>query len=117
MGVESIRCEAGRDEHLHRGLEELVPIEGVSMVGMILFAILAAFGLTVFAAAVKIIGQAEVMVIERLGRFHRVARSGLNILVPFIESPRSIDVRYFEADVSGIKRITAGHTTRIDLRE
>src|SRR5450759_4572909 len=69
------------------------------------------------ARSFKIVGQAEVMVIERLGRFHRVARSGLNILLPFIELPRSIDVRYFEADVGGVKRITAGHTTRIDLRE
>ena len=57
------------------------------------------------------------MVIERLGRFHRVARSGLNILLPFIEVPRAIDVRYFESDVTGLKRVTAGHTTRIDLRE
>src|SRR5215207_7278970 len=87
------------------------------MFGMILFAILAAFGLTVFAAAVKIIGQAEVMVIERLGRFHRVGRSGLNLLIPFVERPRGIDVRYFESDVSGMKKITAGSTTRIDLRE
>src|SRR5215207_9725507 len=87
------------------------------MFGMILFAILAAFGLTVFAAAVKIIGQAEVMVIERLGRFHRVGRSGLNLLIPFVERPRPIDVRYIEADVSGMKRITAGTTSRIDLRE
>src|SRR5687768_15864712 len=87
------------------------------MIGMILFAILAAFGLSVLVAAVKIIGQAEVMVIERLGRFHRVARSGLNLLIPFIERPRPIDVRYIEADVSGMKRITAGTTSRIDLRE
>ena len=87
------------------------------MIGMILFAILAAFGLTVFAAAVKIIGQAEVMVIERLGRFHRVGRSGLNLLIPFVERPRPIDVRYVEADVSGMKRITSGTTSRIDLRE
>jgi regulator of protease activity HflC (stomatin/prohibitin superfamily) len=57
------------------------------------------------------------MVIERLGRFNRIARSGLNILVPFIERPRSIDVRYYESDVSGIKRITAASTVRIDLRE
>jgi len=64
------------------------------MLGMILLAILAAFGLSVIAAGVKIIGQAEVMVIERLGRFHRVARSGLNLLIPFIERPRPIDVRY-----------------------
>src|SRR5215208_3108370 len=71
----------------------------------------------VAATSIKIIGQAEVMVVERLGRFHRVARSGLNILIPFVERPRSIDVRYFESDVSGTKRVTAGSTTRIDLRE
>ena len=87
------------------------------MIGMILLAILAAFGLSVFVAGVKIIGQAEVMVIERLGRFHRVARSGLNLLIPFVERTRPIDVRYIEADVSGMKRITAGTTSRIDLRE
>src|SRR5687767_12586132 len=84
---------------------------GGSMLGMILIAILAAFGLSVLVAGVKIIGQAEVMVIERLGRFHRVGRSGLNLLIPFIERPRPIDVRYIEADVSGMKRITAGTTS------
>jgi regulator of protease activity HflC (stomatin/prohibitin superfamily) len=84
---------------------------------------LAFLGIAALAAIViayksfKIVGQAEVMVVERLGRFHRVARSGLNILVPFIEVPRAIDVRYFESDVTGLKRVTAGHTTRIDLRE
>ena len=86
------------------------------MFGMILLGILAAFGVSILVAGVKIIGQAEVMVIERLGRFHRVARSGLNLLIPFIERPRPIDVRYIEADVSGMKRINAGTTSRIDLR-
>jgi regulator of protease activity HflC (stomatin/prohibitin superfamily) len=58
-----------------------------------------------------------VMVIERLGRYHRIAHSGLYVLVPFIERPRAIDVRYLSADVTGLKKITAGTTTRIDLRE
>ena len=80
---------------------------------LIVLAILAAFA----TASFKIVGQAEVMVIERLGRFHRVARSGLNVLIPWFERPRSIDVRYFEAGVGGQKKITAGSTTRIDLRE
>ena len=35
----------------------------------------------------------------------------------YYERPRPIDVRYIEADVSGMKRITAGTTSRIDLRE
>jgi regulator of protease activity HflC (stomatin/prohibitin superfamily) len=80
---------------------------------LIVVAILAAFA----TASFKIVGQAEVMVIERLGRFHRVARSGLNVLIPWFERPRSIDVRYFEIAVGGQKKITAGSTTRIDLRE
>src|SRR5688572_32161928 len=75
------------------------------------------FAILVATSSFKIVGQAEVMVIERLGRFHRVARSGLNILIPFVERPRSIDVRYFEVAVGGVKRIAAGSTTRIDLRE
>lgn len=69
------------------------------------------------ASGIRIVGQAEVMVIERLGRFNRLARSGFNVLIPFIDRPKRIDVRYFESDVSGIKKITAGSTARIDLRE
>src|ERR671915_102321 len=84
---------------------------------LIPFGVIALAGLFVGTKSFKIVGQAEVMVIERLGRFHRLARSGFNILIPFIERPKSIDVRYFEADVTGVKRIAAGSTTRIDLRE
>jgi regulator of protease activity HflC (stomatin/prohibitin superfamily) len=82
---------------------------------VILLVLAAAIGLA--RASFKIIGQAEVMVIERLGRFHRVARSGLNILIPIIERPRSIDVRYMEMGQGGVKKLTAGSSSRIDLRE
>ncbi|HVF40989.1 MAG TPA: SPFH domain-containing protein [Gemmatimonadaceae bacterium] len=87
------------------------------MEGLIFLGVVAVAAVFVATKAFKIVGQAEVMVVERLGRFHRVARSGLNILVPFVEVPRTIDVRYFESDVTGVKRVTAGHTSRIDLRE
>jgi regulator of protease activity HflC (stomatin/prohibitin superfamily) len=88
------------------------------MVGGLIFGgVVAAFLVLIAVKSFKIVGQAEVMVIERLGRFHRVARSGLNILLPFVEAPRTIDVRYFDSDVTGIKRVTSGHTARIDLRE
>jgi regulator of protease activity HflC (stomatin/prohibitin superfamily) len=87
------------------------------MIGLGILAAVAAFAVLLAFKSFKIVGQAEVMVVERLGRFHRVARSGLNILVPFIEAPRTIDVRYFDSDVTGIKRVTSGHTARIDLRE
>jgi regulator of protease activity HflC (stomatin/prohibitin superfamily) len=84
---------------------------------MLWFGVLGGIVVLLAAKGVKIIGQAEVIVVERLGRFHRVARSGLNFLVPFIERPRHLDVRYVDTDVSGLRRITAGSTPRIDLRE
>jgi regulator of protease activity HflC (stomatin/prohibitin superfamily) len=84
------------------------------VVGLVIAALLVLF---IGVASFKIIGQAEVMVIERLGRFNRLARSGFNILIPLIERPKSLDVRYVEADVTGVKRITQSTTSRIDLRE
>jgi regulator of protease activity HflC (stomatin/prohibitin superfamily) len=83
----------------------------------IVLGIIAVIVLLTVTNSIKIIGQAEVMVIERWGRFNRVARSGLNILVPWMERGKTIDVRYFEADPGGVKRVTSGSTSRIDLRE
>ena len=79
--------------------------------------VLALLALLIGTKSFKVVGQAEVLVVERLGKFNRLARSGFNVLIPFIERPRPIDVRYFEADVNGVKKITAGSTSRIDLRE
>lgn len=46
--------------------------------------------LVIAAKTIKIVPQATVMLIERLGRFSRVASSGLNIIVPFIDKPRAV---------------------------
>lgn len=84
---------------------------------LIALGIILALLLVLGVSSIKIVGQAEVLVIERLGRFDRLARSGLNILIPFVERPKTIDVRYFESDPTGVKKITSGSTSRIDLRE
>ena len=84
---------------------------------LVALGVLALLALLIVTKSFKIVGQAEVLVIERLGKFNRLARSGFNVLIPFIERPRPIDVRYFEADVNGVKKITSGSTARIDLRE
>jgi regulator of protease activity HflC (stomatin/prohibitin superfamily) len=62
--------------------------------------------LVIAAKTIKIVPQATVMLIERLGRFSRVASSGLNILWPFIDKPRAV---YWTN--------TRGAVTSIDLRE
>ena len=65
------------------------------------------FALLIIAwKTIKIVPQSSVLLIERLGRFHRVAASGLNIIVPFFESPRAV---YWTNTRPG--------TTFIDLRE
>jgi regulator of protease activity HflC (stomatin/prohibitin superfamily) len=46
--------------------------------------------LVVALKTIKIVPQSSVLLIERLGKFHRVAASGLNIIVPFFESPRAV---------------------------
>jgi regulator of protease activity HflC (stomatin/prohibitin superfamily) len=46
--------------------------------------------LVVALKTVKIVPQSSVLLIERLGKFHRMASSGLNIIVPFFESPRAV---------------------------
>ena len=40
--------------------------------------------------SIKIVRQSEVYVIERLGKFHKVADAGLTIIVPFIDHVRSV---------------------------
>ena len=39
---------------------------------------------------IKIVNQSEVYVIERLGKFDRIADAGLTIIVPFVNSVRSV---------------------------
>ncbi len=54
---------------------------------------LAIFGFIAFfiaAKMIRIIPQATAMIIERLGKFDRLAIGGLNIVTPFLESPRSV---------------------------
>ena len=42
------------------------------------------------AMSIKIVKQAEVYVIERLGKFSKVADAGLTIIIPFIDHVRSV---------------------------
>lgn len=74
--------------------------------GLIFLMFLGIALLTVAWKTIKIVPQSSVLLIERLGRFHRIASSGLNIIVPFFEAPRAV---YWQSVRPG--------TTSIDLRE
>lgn len=65
-------------------------MEPVSMV-LIMCAVFAAlFLLTIVIKAVRLVSQAEAVVIERLGRYDRTLAPGLHVIVPFIERPRMV---------------------------
>src|ERR1700738_1478767 len=55
---------------------------------------------------IRIVPQATVMLVERLGRFDKVANSGFNPLIPFLDRPRAV---YWTN--------TRGAVPSIDLRE
>ena len=46
--------------------------------------------LIIAAMSIKIVKQSEVYIIERLGKFHKVADAGLTIIVPFLDHVRSV---------------------------
>lgn len=58
--------------------------------GIFVLAFLGIALLVIALKTVKIVPQSSVLLIERLGKFHRMASSGLNIIVPFFESPRAV---------------------------
>jgi regulator of protease activity HflC (stomatin/prohibitin superfamily) len=81
-------------------------MEGLSIVFLFFMLFIGISVLVVAAKTIRIVPQATVMLIERLGRFSRVAASGLNILVPFLDKPRGV---YWTNVRPGL--------TSIDLRE
>lgn len=56
----------------------------------IFFLVLLVLVLIIGFKTIKVVKQSEVYIIERLGKFHKVADAGLTIIVPFIDHVRSI---------------------------
>src|SRR3977135_979391 len=77
-----------------------------SALAFLFFGFIAIVLLVIGIKTIRIVPQASVMLVERLGRFDKIASSGLNLLVPFLARPRAV---YWTNTRPGI--------TSIDLRE
>lgn len=64
-----------------------------------------------------IIRQSETMVIERLGKYNKTLLSGINLINPIIDRPRTVEWKYTNTDYAGRTVVTKRSITRIDLRE
>ena len=62
--------------------------------------------------SIKIVQQSEVCIIERLGRFHKVAEPGVNIIVPFVDNVRAVvSLKQQTMDIPPQGVITADNVT------
>ncbi len=78
---------------------------------------LAVFVVILIFKGIVIIRQAETMIIERLGKYHRTLESGINIILPILDKSRQIDWRFVRTDPKGTHVYVHTRTPRIDLRE
>src|SRR5262245_40603407 len=76
------------------------------LVMLVTFGVIALVAIYVASKTIRIVPQATVLLIERLGKFSRVASGGMNMIIPFLDRPRAFNW-------SGVRH----GTTAIDLRE
>lgn len=79
--------------------------------------ILVVLAIVYVAKGVLIVQQAEVVIVERLGKFDRVLESGLNFIIPIIEAPRGIMWKIIQKGIDGQVYSYMKEKAKIDLRE
>ena len=84
---------------------------------VIIFALVVGFVVVFALSGIKIIQQAETMVIERLGRYQKTLHSGINIIFPVLDKPRTIEWVYTTEGLRGQKYVRKVSRSKIDLRE
>lgn len=74
--------------------------------------VLVLFVIMIAVSSIKIIKQATVGVVERLGKYHKTAEQGINVIIPFIDRFRSIiDLREQVVDFPPQPVITKDNVT------
>jgi regulator of protease activity HflC (stomatin/prohibitin superfamily) len=90
--------------------------EGLSLGTIIALAAIFLFLLVFAIAGFKVVKQAEVMVIERLGKYKKTLKSGLHLIVPIIDKPRKV-MWTRNVNVRGRVYTQREFKDRVDLRE
>jgi len=84
---------------------------------LIVAAVVALFVITLIAKGVRIVQQAQTMVVERLGKYHRTLQSGINVIIPMVDKPRAMDWQLSVVSHRGEAISRRIRSERIDLRE
>ena len=86
-------------------------------ISLIVAAVTGLFLLVILCKAFFRIREAEVMIIERLGRFHRILNPGIHWIIPFVDKPRTVVWHHITDVDGGYYRRLKQTIERIDLRE
>ena len=82
------------------------------MLSVLVNMILVLFVIIIALSSIKIIKQATVGVVERLGKYHKTAEQGINVIIPFIDRFRAIiDLREQVVDFPPQPVITKDNVT------
>lgn len=84
---------------------------------IVLIAAVVIFFMMFLSKSVYLVNQAEVVIIERLGKYHRTLTPGLHFLIPFVDGPHSCVWTYVKQDYLGKYVRYMHHIKKIDLRE
>ena len=90
---------------------------GSSTFALAFVVVLAIVVLSAILKCVKIVKQAECMVIERFGKYDRILNAGLNFIIPVMDRPRPIHQRIFRKDTDGNVNVMDIKSSAIDLQE
>lgn len=82
------------------------------MIRLVLDFIIVIFVIMIGISSIKIIKQATVGIVERLGKYHKTAEQGINVIIPFIDRFRTvIDLREQVVDFPPQPVITKDNVT------
>ncbi|HQQ68191.1 MAG TPA: SPFH domain-containing protein [Candidatus Cloacimonadota bacterium] len=87
------------------------------MLPMYLVVVIAILVIAIVSKGLIVVRQAEVVIIERLGRYFKTLDSGIHIIVPIFDKVRPIHWRYNKTDYRGQVIVAQKIENRIDLRE
>ncbi|HPF08765.1 MAG: SPFH/Band 7/PHB domain protein [Candidatus Cloacimonetes bacterium] len=87
------------------------------MLSMYLVIVIAILVIAIISKGLIVVRQAEVVIIERLGKYFKTLDSGIHIIVPIFDKMRPIHWRYNKTDYRGQVIVAQRVENRIDLRE
>src|SRR2546423_8981579 len=67
--------------------------------------------------SIRVVQQAQTMIIERVGKYHKTLTSGINFIFPLVDRPRSVDWHQTLITPAGDTYSRPLRTRRLALRE